>query len=186
LEQEATGQWMGLWLEALKWSKQMEQNESDILLRVRVKKRCKMKSEKGKEINFLWFNTKQKRDHDVLLKWRISRDWWHVVDVAWLMTCCGYRVTDDMLWMSRDWCHVVDVAWLMTCCGCRMTDDMLWMSRDMWPYIIKRRSSVHESFLNNYEWCNCCDYWLIEFLPTARHDEPCLCSYNVFEEWKRL
>jgi hypothetical protein len=50
LEQDANGQQMGLRLEALKPSKQMEQIESDILLR--VKKRWKMKREKEKKSIF--------------------------------------------------------------------------------------------------------------------------------------
>ena len=86
-----------------------------------------------------------------------------VMMVAWLVHMClrdghgrGHgRVTDDMClrdgrvtgshvfaWWSRsrDWTHVL---W--------------WWSRDWWPYIIKRRSSVHELFLNNYKWYKWCD-----------------------------
>ena len=113
--------------------------------------------------------------------------------MAWCGVMClrhGHgRVTDGMMWMSRDWWHDVfaswswsrdrshDVAWcvcVMAWCGCRVTDGMMWMSRDwwhdvaswsrdMWPYIIKGRSSVHESFLNNYKWYKCCDdvlFWI--------------------------
>ena len=124
----------------------------------------------------------------VLSWWSRSRDLYTcvcvMVMVAWLVhmclrdghgrvtddMCCrdgrghgrGHgRVTDDMClrdgrvtgshvfaWWSRsrDWTHVL---W--------------WWSRDWWPYIIKRRSSVHELFLNNYKWYKWCDdvlFWI--------------------------
>ena len=63
---------MGLRVEALKPSKQMEQMESDILLR--VKKRVKCEKVKRKEINFFSFNTNPNRDRDGLTELNQSRD----------------------------------------------------------------------------------------------------------------